>query len=297
MNRHTSWGRPAVSVVVPFGGRRADGYGVLSHPASLGLDEGDELIVADNSAGGVPGTAIRGPWHIVAATTERSSYHARNAGAAAARNGWLLFLDADCAPSPELLHAFFARPIPERCGALAGQILGDPQQLSLAARYARSRHLFDHSRGLIRAEQGAAAAGNLLVRRRAFDAVGGFAEGIRSGGDFDLCRRLRAAGWRIGYRPEALVHHRHRDTMRSLLGAFARYGAGAHWLNVRHPGCSPRWPLAGGLAGAARDVARLMARRHREAALFRALDGLGLVAHNLGYLTGNEAGALSARGR
>jgi hypothetical protein len=38
----------------------------------------------------------------------------------------------------------------------------------------------------------------------------------------------------------------------------------------------------------ARDAVVLAARGSREEAVFRALDGLGLVAHNLGYLTGNS---------
>ncbi len=294
-----------MSVVVPFRGSQADAERLLSYPAILLGRSGDELIVADNSddraaervaraqATAAPGVDDR--LRTVRAEAERSSYHARNAGATAARNGWILFLDADCSPDPGLIDAFFARPIPNPCGALAGQILGDPDQRSIAARYARSRHLFDHSSGLIRAEDGGAAAGNLLVRREAFEAVGGFAEGIRSGGDLDLCRRLRLAGWELGYRPDALVHHRHRATLPSLLGAFARYGAGARWLNERHPGCSPRWPLARGLGGVARDAWGAALRRRWRAALYRAIDGLGLIAHNLGYMSGNRARARIAR--
>jgi hypothetical protein len=40
---------------------------------------------------------------------------------------------------------------------------------------------------------------------------------------------------------------------------------------------------------AARDVVVLAARGQRERAAFRALDGLGLIAHNVGYLGGNSA--------
>jgi GT2 family glycosyltransferase len=259
----------------------------------LDLRDGDEVIVADNTAdrdaGGVAGTEIR----VVSAAGERSAYHARNVGADLARNDWILFLDADCSPRPGLLGAYFAEPVPEDCGALAGQILGTPDQASFTARYARSRKLFDHAEGLIRADGGGAAAGNLLVRRAAFDRIGGFTEGIRSGGDLDLCRRLREDSWSLGFRPGALVHHRHRESLPSLLGAVARYGAGSRWLNERDPGSSPAWPLRAGLASVARDVAGHIRRRHLEAALFRAVDGLGLVAHRVGYATSNDARPLT----
>jgi GT2 family glycosyltransferase len=278
-----------VSVVVPFRGSAEDGEAMLCGLRSLELGEGDEVIVAENGGDGVAAVAVPGLVRLRRADGERSSYHARNTGAAGASNEWVLFMDADCAPRPDLLDAYFAAAVPLDCGALAGQILGDPRQRSLAARYARSRRLFDHAGGLIRAEEGGAGAGNLLVRRSAFVAIGGFARGIRSGGDLDLCRRLRGAGWGLGFRPEAVVYHRHRQSLASLLTAIARYGAGARWLNRRHPGSSPRWPLRGGLTVAAREAAAHLVRGDLESASFRAIDCLGLIAHNLGYLSPNTA--------
>ncbi len=220
---------------------------------------------------------------MVRAARERSAYHARNEGARLAAADWILFLDADCRPVPRLLAAYFEESISDDCGAIAGQILGEPDQRSFAARYARSRNLFDHADGLIRASGGGAAAGNLLVRRRAFEQIGGFTEGIRSGGDLDLCRRLAAAGWTLEFRPRAVVHHRHRATLPSLLGAVARYGAGARWLNERYPGSSPPWPLRYGLVATARDIVARVRERQVEEAVFRGVDGLGLVAHRMGY--------------
>jgi N-acetylglucosaminyl-diphospho-decaprenol L-rhamnosyltransferase len=48
----------------------------------------------------------------------------------------------------------------------------------------------------------------LMVRRRAFDVVGGFDEGhFMYVEDVDLCWRLGRAGWRIGYEPGGRVVH------------------------------------------------------------------------------------------
>ncbi len=278
-----------VSVVVPFRGDRAAADRLLAALACLDLRGGDEVFVADNTRGAAACWIARDGIRVLRATRERSAYHARNEGARLAANDWLLFLDADCRPGPHLLGAYFAGSIADDCGAVAGQILGEPGQGSFAARYARSRNLFDHAEGLIRASGGGAAAGNLLVRRAAFGQVGGFTEGIRSGGDLDLCRRLVAAGWTLEFRPEALVHHRHRATLPSLLGAVARYGAGARWLNERYPGTSPPWPLRHGLVGSARDIVARLRERQVEEAVFRGVDGLGLVAHRLGYAWSNDA--------
>ena len=84
------------------------------------------------------------------------------------------------------------------------------------------------------------------------------------------------------------MSHRHREDLVSFLAMIARYGAGSRWLNERHPGVAPHWPLVAGLLGSARDVAGHLARGRVEPAAFRALDGLGLVAHTVGYRASNR---------
>ncbi len=68
------------------------------------------------------------------------------------------------------------------------------------------------------------AAACLLVRRTAFDAVGGFDPGFHPAWfeDVDFCRRLHAAGWRIRYVAGARVTHEGGGAMRTLgLGSFS----------------------------------------------------------------------------
>jgi mycofactocin glycosyltransferase len=285
--------RPAVSVVVPFRGDERAARRLAANLEPLELSPRDELIVADNSGGdGSPyvyeprgGSETQ---RVVRASGEHSSYHARNVGAAAARRDWLLFIDSDCTPNPSLLDSYFD-PLPdESVGALAGLVTTDPSQGAFLARYASDRRFLDQENGLHTAGQAAATA-NLMVRREAFEALGGFAEGIRSGGDVDLCRRLLAEGWKIERRPGAAVHHRHRESLTDLLGSIARYAAGARWLNERYPGTAPRWPLAHGLALCARDITLDLARLRLERAAFRGVDALGMFAHVIGYSRSNAA--------
>jgi len=297
--------RPGISVVVPFAGDAEDAKRLARSLAALELSEGDELIVADNSAEGCfrEGASVR----VVRATKERSSYHARNAGAAASKGErcltpairasdatrtdegrWLVFTDSDCVPVPWLLDAYFAERPAEDVGALAGTVRSDPGQSHFLARYATNRGFLDQEGGLHTAEDAAATA-NLAVRVEAFDEIGGFAEGIRSGGDVDLCRRLVDAGWRIERRPDAVVTHLHRESLTDLMGSIARYAAGARWLNDRYPGSAPAWPLVTGLVHCGKDIAGNLAGRRFEEAAFRGVDALGMFAHAIGYRRSNEA--------
>jgi mycofactocin glycosyltransferase len=277
--------------VVPFRGDERAAQRLLVHLAALDTSADDELIVADNTEDGVAAPALGDAARVVRATAERSSYHARNAGARGASGDWLLFVDADCAPAPALLERYFEPPPCEREGLLAGSIADHPDHDSLLARYARSRNFYRGEQGLQGSDGGYAPTGNLMVRRTAFEAVGGFAEGIRSAGDVDLCWRIQAEGWLLTRRPDAVVAHRHRQDLRSFLGMLARYGAGASWLDRRYPGSSPRWPLSPyELARSGFDAARHTVAGDRDEAAFRLVDALGLVAHNVGYRSANEIG-------
>ena len=69
----------------------------------------------------------------------------------------------------------------------------------------------------------------------------------------------------------------------------ARYGAGARWLNERHPGSSPALAPSARADRDGRRCRQAPRARRLEAALFRAVDGIGLIAHNVGYRASNRA--------
>jgi N-acetylglucosaminyl-diphospho-decaprenol L-rhamnosyltransferase len=52
------------------------------------------------------------------------------------------------------------------------------------------------------------SGGAMMLRRAAYDAVGGFDERwFMYMEDVDLCRRIRVAGWKVGYVPAGIVEH------------------------------------------------------------------------------------------
>ena len=277
--------RPPVSVIVPFHGDEAAASAAMQALRAIALRPGDELLVADNTETGVLAAGFEEGF---ATRAKRQPYNARNQAAARAAGEWLLFTDADCRPRPELLAAYFD-PVPgERVGALAGEIVAANEGGTLAQRYGADRRLLSSELFLAHPYKPMGVTANLLVRRAAFEAVGGFAEGIRSGGDADLCWRLQDAGWAIEHRPRAVVAHEHRATVRALLRQAARTAAGTRWLEQRHPGFHA---TAGGGRRAARALTGMVGwplRGKPERGAYKAIELLVIATEHLGRLAGNR---------
>ncbi|MGZ4221611.1 MAG: glycosyltransferase [Solirubrobacteraceae bacterium] len=231
--------RPEVSVVMPFAGDGAAAAAAIETLLALDTRPGDELILADNSVLPVAATVATAPVTVVRAIAERSPAHARNTGAAAAHSDWILFLDADCLAHHGLLDAYFSLPVSEDVGALAGEVLAAPAGDTLAARYGAARGFLSQEAHLRHPYRPRAAAANLLVRRAAFEQVGGFYEGVRAGEDTDFSWRIQAAGWRLELRSEASVEHRYRTTLKDLRSQWRGYAAGRAWLSRRYEGFEP----------------------------------------------------------
>ena len=233
--------RPSVSVVMPFAGTAAQAASALAALAALRHGESDELILADNGAtAGPPPAGVV----VVDATGERSPAHARNVGAEQAAGEWILFLDADTEAPADLLDRYFAAPITDDVGAVAGGIVPAPGATSLAGRYGAARSFLDAGAHLAHPYLPRAAAANLLVRRAAYTSVGGFSEGLRAAEDTDFSWRLQRAGWRLESRPAAYVVHRYRDTISGLRRQWRGYAAGRAWLGRRYDGFAPEPALA-----------------------------------------------------
>ena len=277
---------------MPFAGDEHDARATAAALERIALEEGDELVLVDNSA---EGTAARvaGPGvRIVRAGWIGSSYYARNVGARATSAPWLLFCDSDCTPAPDLVDRYFDDPVPDAWGAIAGGVRPAGDQRRLVARYARSRGHLDQRRYAEHPYRPLAVTANVLVRRTAFDDVGGFHE-VRSGGDADLSWRLQAAGWELGARHAAIVEHHDRETVRAMGRQMARYAAGGAWLERRHPGSAPPARTARELARSAAGIPWWLLRGAPERAAFKALDGVAVTAQLAGRWASNAPRALT----
>ncbi|NWK55445.1 glycosyltransferase [Verrucomicrobiaceae bacterium N1E253] len=77
---------------------------------------------------------------------------------------------------------------------------------------------------------------NLVVRKRALQAIGGFHADYRvAGDDVDFCWRLRAAGFRMGFSGAAFVWHRRRTTLWRYFKQQYGYGKAEALLMRDHP--------------------------------------------------------------
>jgi mycofactocin system glycosyltransferase len=166
---------------------------------------------------------------------------ARNGGPAAARNTGVeattaqvvAFVDSDAVVDPEVLRQLAAH-LSDPAVAAATPRVDDPL-LDMGAQPANVKP---------GSRVSYVPATVLVVRRTAFDDVGGFDEALRYGEDVDLVWRLIERGWSVRYDPTVSAAH---SCDNRLARRFA-YGSSVGPLSQRHVGALRGPALAGMLA-------------------------------------------------
>lgn len=162
------------------------------------------LAIADNSVDPAVAAAVAelaAPYErhfaslrVVANAANLGFGRAHNALARDARTPWLLLLNPDSALLPGALDMLLA------------QAAGDAAAAAFECRQQPFEHPKNYHPLTLETEWCSAAA--LLLRRQAFEDIGGFDEKLfLYGEDVDLSWRLRAAGWKLRYLPSARVVH------------------------------------------------------------------------------------------
>ena len=131
---------------------------------------------------------------------------ARNAGAKWMHDHhpavqFVQFLDGDCELVAGWLDASLETAARDpRSAVVAGRVRERRPETSIYNR------LCDLEWSMLSKKDGV-CGGNSLVRLAAFRQVGGFDQGIMSGEEADLCKRLRQHGWSVSVLPDAMVLH------------------------------------------------------------------------------------------
>lgn len=198
-----------------------------------------EIVVVDNGSGdGTPELSRPLADVVLAWGPERSAQ--RNAGAAAARGSYLLFVDSDMVLEPSV--------VAECLQVASADALVIPERSFGEGFWARCKKL---ERGCYVGDETIEAA--RFFTREVFESCGGYDEALTGYEDWDLHERLRASGARIR-RIDAVIHH---DEGRLRLGRLVAkkyyYGKDFSRYAEKHPA----------LAKAQRRLVRPAFLRHR----------------------------------
>jgi radical SAM superfamily enzyme YgiQ (UPF0313 family)/GT2 family glycosyltransferase len=221
-------GWPRISVIVPA--RNAEGSIEECLVSLVNLDypkDRLEIRVVDNgSSDRTREIASRFPVTVLVQDRARSSYASRNAGLRRAAGEIIAFTDSDCVATQDWLKKLVQGCDDAEIGCFAGEVVPSRAETFIdeylhSIGFMSQRQLLDY-RPLPRA-----MTANLAFRREVFDRVGMFDDEAISGGDSEiLIRMLTMTKWRVDYRGNAVVYHRHRTRPWPFFTQFVRYGWG-----------------------------------------------------------------------
>jgi cellulose synthase/poly-beta-1,6-N-acetylglucosamine synthase-like glycosyltransferase len=228
--------QPHVSVVIPARnaastlGAQLDALAAQA-PAALA-----EVIVVDNGSSDATAEMVeawmrRAPYVRLVRCEQVGVNPARNAGTRAARADLVVICDADDVAGDgwidAMTRALAADPLVG--GALEPTLLNS--EFVQDVRFNRRGH---HVPNLpTNFGKHYAFGGNMGFRREVFDAVQGFDDAFPHAGadEIDFCWRAQAAGYTLGFAPDAVMHVRWRTDLRSLMRQSFKLASGTAYLH------------------------------------------------------------------
>lgn len=183
------------------------------------------LVVVDGAVG--PSDSLRGlslDLEVLPVPERRGPAHARNLGVRRATHDVVAFLDDDVVVPVTWYEA--VREILEGAETPWDLLGGDIRSVRIHNLVSQMfealviRHAEVNGRWYL-------STANILVRREAFERIGGFDERFpdAAGEDWDLCRRAHAAGLRVKVTDSFGVHHWNPTQLTSITSRARRYAA------------------------------------------------------------------------
>ena len=226
---------PGVSVVVCAYNAAATLDDCLTSLTALTYPHVEIVVVNDGSEDETSAIARRYPGVRVIDVPNGGLSMARNVGLAEATGEIVAYTDADVRVDPDWLSYLVQPMLTADVAGSGGPNVVPPDDPWVAQCVARAPggpthvllddRIAEHVPGC-----------NMACRREALLAVGGFNPVyLRAGDDVDICWRLQAKGFRIGFAASALVWHHHRTSVRAYWRQQVGYGEGEAWLDAHHP--------------------------------------------------------------
>ncbi|MFC2154047.1 glycosyltransferase family 2 protein [Candidatus Altiarchaeota archaeon] len=154
---------------------------------------------------------------------------ARNNGIKAAKGEIVCFLDDDCIATEKWLEKIMEGFVDEKIGGVGGDIVSHKSD-SLLEQYAEETGLLRQSRFI----ELFIVTANAAYLRKILREINGFDEEFLVGQDVELGLRVRRAGYKLSYKPEAVVFHKHRATFLGLLKQGYSHGVGYAMFNQKY---------------------------------------------------------------
>jgi cellulose synthase/poly-beta-1,6-N-acetylglucosamine synthase-like glycosyltransferase len=218
--------QPEVSIVV--GVRNCEGTvgaAIESLLAQTYPKDRYEIILVDNESTDRTSDIIaRYPVKALFEDRGHSAAHARNRGIREASGEIVAFTDGDCIAHPDWLASGLAGFTEPRIGCVAGEIEAHPPKI-FAQHYAERHKALSQTYTLTQAFKPYPQTANAFYRRSVLEELRYFDTSLVIVEDADLAWRMQdELGLTIAFRPEAIVYHQHRETLRELLRQRRGYG-------------------------------------------------------------------------
>lgn len=192
------------------------------------------IVVDDGSTDGTAALAERRGVRVLR-QAHRGPAAARNAGIRQAAGEIVLFTDADCEPEPGWLAAMTAPLADPTVAGCKGAYR--TRQRSRVARFVQAEYEDRYARLAAARSLDFVDTYSAGYRASVLRQVGGFDESIPgpSVEDVDLSFRVAERGHRLVFAPDAIVYHRHPETVWRYARRKWRYGRWRVPVYVRHP--------------------------------------------------------------